>query len=87
MLAGVAMGGYIILRVLLAANYFGRMHLGAVNGLFRPSSMATGAVGPVLFGALYDLNGGYTFAFMVAALAWASAGIIVLLAKPPGRYG
>ena len=81
--AGVVMGGYLILRALLTANYFGRAHLGAVNSLFRPFAMLTGAVGPLLFGALYDLQSGYTLAFLVAAGAWALAGVIVLLAKPP----
>jgi sugar phosphate permease len=82
-MAGLIMGGYLILRALLTANYFGRMHLGAVNGLFRPIVMGTGAAGPILFGALYDLQGGYTLAFIAAALAWGASGLIVLLAKPP----
>ena len=82
-MAGVVMGGYLILRALLTANYFGRAHLGAVNSLFRPIVMGTGAAGPILFGALYDLEGGYRLAFLAAALAWGTAGVIVLLAKPP----
>ena len=82
-MAGVVMGGYLILRALLTANYFGRAYLGAVNSLFRPIVMGTGAAGPLLFGALYDLQSGYTLAFLTAALAWGLAGVIVLLAKPP----
>ena len=82
-MAGFIMGGYLILHALLTADYFGRVHLGAVNSLFRPFVMVTGAAGPLLFGALYDLQGGYTLAFLTAALAWGTAGIIVLLAKPP----
>ncbi len=82
-MAGVIMGGYLILRALLTANYFGRAYLGAVNSLFRPIVMGTGAAGPLLFGALYDLQGGYTLAFIAAALAWGAAGVIVLLAKSP----
>jgi len=82
-MAGFIMGGYLILRALLTANYFGRAHLGAVNSLFRPIVMGTGAAGPILFGALYDLQGGYTLAFLTAALAWGASGVIVLLAKPP----
>lgn len=81
--AGVAMGGYLILRALLTANYFGRAHLGAINSLFRPFAMVMGALGPVLFGVLYDLQSGYTLAFLVAAVSWGLAGAIVLLAKPP----
>lgn len=82
-MAGFIMGGYLILRALLTANYFGRAHLGAVNSLFRPIVMGTGAAGPIIFGALYDLQGGYTLAFLTAALAWGASGVIVLLAKPP----
>lgn len=82
-MAGFIMGGYLILRALLTANYFGRAHLGAVNSLFRPIVMGIGAAGPILFGALYDLQGGYTLAFLTAALAWGASGLIVLLAKPP----
>ena len=82
-MAGVVMGGYLILRALLTANYFGRAHLGAINSLFRPFAMGTGALGPIIFGALYDLKGGYTLAFLMAAAAWGLAGVIVLLAKPP----
>lgn len=82
-MAGFIMGGYLILRALLTANYFGRAHLGAVNSLFRPIVMGIGAAGPILFGVLYDLQGGYTLAFLTAALAWGASGLIVLLAKPP----
>ena len=82
-MAGLIMGGYLILRALLTADYFGRVHLGAVNSLFRPVVMGVGAAGPILFGALYDLQGGYTLAFLAAALAWGASGVIVLLAKPP----
>lgn len=86
-IAGVVMGGYLILRALLTANYFGRAHLGAINSLFRPFSMGMAATGPILFGALYDLQGGYTLAFLTAAAAWGLAGLIVLLAKPPKGGG
>ena len=86
-LAGVFMGGYIILRALLASNYFGRGHIGAINGAFRPLEMGTGALSPLLFGLLYDFNGNYTIAFIVAGVGWFLAGAIVLLARPPMVMG
>ena len=82
-LAGIFMGGYLILRALLASNYFGRAHIGSVNGALRPLEMGTGALSPLLFGALYDMNGDYTIAFIVAGAGWFLAGCIVLLARPP----
>ena len=81
--AGVVMGGYLILQSLLTADYFGRAHLGAVAGLMRPVGMVTGAVSPLIIGALYDLHGGYTIAFLIAAAAWLGSGAIALATKPP----
>jgi sugar phosphate permease len=83
--AGVAMGGYLVLQSLLSANYFGRGHLGAVTAMMRPASMVSSALGPLLIGVLYDLNGDYRLAFLAAAIAWAASGLAVLLAKPPAR--
>lgn len=82
-IAGVTMGGYIILRALLSANYFGRAYLGAVSSMFRPFVMGTASIGPLLFGVLYDLRGDYLLAFLMAAVAWFSAGLVILLARPP----
>ena len=82
-IAGVSMGGYLILQSLLTANYFGRQHLGAITGMMRPAAMIISASGPLLVGLLYDLNANYTYAFLAAAAAWFIAGFFVLLAKPP----
>ena len=84
-MAGVSMGGYVILHVLLTADYFGRAHLGAVESMLRPAVYGAGALSPLLFGALYDLRDGYGAAFLVAAAAWLAAGLIVLAARPPGQ--
>ena len=82
-IAGAVMGGYLVLRALLTANYFGREYLGSVDSFMRPFMTGTGAMGPLIFGALYDLRGGYGFVFVAAAIAWGIAGLIVLPAKPP----
>ena len=82
-IAGVSMGGYLILQSLLTADYFGRQHLGGITTMMRPAAMISSALGPLLMGALYDINGNYTYAFLSAAAAWFIAGFVVLLAKPP----
>ena len=82
-MAGVTMGGYVILQAVLTADYFGRAHLGAVESMFRPFVLGTGALSPLLFGVLYDVSEGYAVAFFVAAAVWLAAGFIVLLARPP----
>ena len=81
--AGVAMGGYLILQSLLTANYFGRAHLGAITVMTRPAMMIASALSPLIVGVLYDINGDYVYAFLFAALAWFTAGFVVILAKPP----
>jgi sugar phosphate permease len=81
--AGVAMGGFLILQSLLTANYFGRAHLGSITVMTRPAMMIASALSPLIVGALYDVNGDYEFAFMFAAVAWFLAGLVVILAKPP----
>lgn len=84
-IAGVAMGGFLILQSLLTANYFGRAHLGAITVMTRPAMMIASALSPLIVGALYDVNGDYVYAFMFAAAAWFAAGLVVILAKPPGK--
>jgi MFS family permease len=81
--AGVSMGGFLILQSLLTANYFGRAHLGAVTTMMRPATMVTAALSPLLIGALYDLRGGYTVALLTAGAAWLLAGLFALAARPP----
>jgi len=81
--AGVAMGGFLILQSLLTANYFGRQHLGSITVMTRPAMMIASALSPLSVGAFYDMNGNYDYAFMVTAVAWFAAGIVVIMAKPP----
>ena len=84
-IAGLVMGGYIIVQSLITANYFGRAYLGSVGSAMRPFFTLSFALSPLLVGALYDLQGNYTLAFLVAMAAWLVAGAIVLMARPPMR--
>jgi sugar phosphate permease len=84
-IAGVSMGGFLILQSLLTSNYFGREHIGAIMALMAPASIVSTALSPLIIGALYDLNGDYVYAFSFAAVAWMAAGVVALIAKPPRR--
>jgi MFS family permease len=84
-IAGVAMGGFLILQSLLTSNYFGREHIGAVTAMMAPAAIVSTAMSPLIIGALYDLNGDYVYAFTFAAVAWIAAGVVALVAKPPRR--
>ena len=80
---GIAIGGYFILQPLIVANYFGRQHLGAVNGAMRPFMTSSHAVSPFMVASLFDLTGTYKLSFIVVTCTWFLAAITIFLAKPP----
>ena len=82
---GLALGGFFILRPLIIANYFGRQHLGAINGILRPFVTLSGAVSPLLIAGMFDIFGTYREAFLLATLTWVFAAGVVFLAAPPRR--
>jgi MFS family permease len=86
LLNGLALGGNFVMRPLIVANYFGRAHIGAINGLMRPLMIAGSATGPLLVAALFDITGDWHVAFgLVAAIWFASAGSIALARAPRPR--
>ena len=82
---GLALGGFFIMRPLIIANYFGRQHLGAINGILRPFVTMSGAVSPLLIAGMFDIFGTYREAFILATLTWVLAAGVVFLAAPPRR--
>ena len=82
-LFGTSVGGFFILRPLTVANYFGRGHLGSINGIIRPFTTVSSALSPLVVAALYDVTGAYRVSFVMIAACWLTAGIAVGLARPP----
>ena len=82
---GIALGGFFIMRPLIIANYFGRQHLGAINGILRPFVTLSGAMSPLLIAGMFDIFGTYREAFLLATLTWVLAAGVVFLAAPPRR--
>jgi OFA family oxalate/formate antiporter-like MFS transporter len=80
---GIAIGGYFILQPLIVANYFGRQHLGAVNGTMRPFMTASHAISPFMVASLFDLTDSYRLSFIVVMFTWFFAAITIFWAKPP----
>lgn len=81
---GLAIGGFFVMRPLIVADYFGRGHLGAINGIVRPFVTFSSAFSPLLFAGMYDATGSYVTPFWIAVACWGLAAATVLLAKPPG---
>jgi len=77
-ITGLAVGAEVDLLAFLTARYFPKPLFAEVNGALYALFLLGAAIGPVLSGALYDLTGGYTVSFTVAAamLALAAATIV-----------
>jgi MFS family permease len=80
---GLTRGAQTLVTSLAWADYFGRPAQGAVRGLAAPFRLVASTIGPVLGGVLYDVTGGYALPFGLFAVAFALAGGVALVAKPP----
>jgi MFS family permease len=60
---GLGWGGLYTLLQLLAADYFGPLHLGKILGAITVLDTLGGGLGPPLIGAIRDSTGSYSQAF------------------------
>ncbi len=86
-LFGAGVGGLHTMLRLAWADYYGRMHLGAIRGLTLPAQIGGQAIGPVVSGFMFDASGGYRAPFVIFGSAIGLAALMVLAAVPPGRKG
>ena len=84
-LFGAGVGGLHTLLRLAWADYYGRVHLGAIRGLTLPAQIGGQAIGPVVSGFMFDASGGYLVPFVIFGSAVALAALLVLAAVPPRR--
>lgn len=82
-LLGLAAGAELDLLAFLTARYFGLAHYSKIYALAY-AALATGsATAPFLFASVYDRTGNYDASFMVAAIFFAVAALLMPLL---GRY-
>ncbi len=82
-LFGVGYGGVFPTYPVISREYFGAQSLGAIFGLQLAGSMAGMALGGYLGGALHDLTGSYTGAFLASLGAGvASIALAACLRRP-----
>ena len=84
-LFGTGVGGLHTMLRLAWADYYGRLHLGAIRGLTLPAQIAGQAIGPVVSGFMFDNSGGYRVPFVIFGAAVAVSAIMVLAAVPPTK--
>jgi sugar phosphate permease len=82
---GSGVGGLHLLLRLIWADYYGRQHLGTIQGMTLPVQIGGQACGPVIAGFVFDATGGYYHAFVFFAGAVALGSLLVLTAVPPHK--
>jgi MFS family permease len=82
---GMSIGGYFILQPMLVADYFGRNHLGGIQGVLRPFTTAATAVSPIIVAVAYDSQGSYFWGFFGVMMAYFMASTVIGMAKHPRR--
>lgn len=86
---GVALGATSGLQravsTVIWANYFGRLHLGAISGVTTTVLVAGSAFGPMPFGIARDLMGNYDFILNVSAILPLVLAIVALFLRRPQK--
>ena len=80
---GVTLGGDIVLRELVWANYFGRTFLGTIRGMIQPLNIVSMAGGPLFAAWVKDISGGYQTPYTIFIVAAALGTAFVIIARPP----
>lgn len=80
---GMGVGGLHVLLRLVWAEYYGRLHLGSIQGVTLPMQLGGQAVGPLAAGMLFDATGDYRLAFLGFAGVVLLGSVVVLTAVLP----
>jgi cyanate permease len=80
---GSGVGGLHMLLRLAWAEYYGRHHLGTIQGVTLPVQLVGQALGPVTAGFVFDVTGAYHYAFLGFAGVVLLGSACVLTATPP----
>ena len=86
-LIGTGLGGEADITPYLLTRYFGLRSFSALYGLTWTFYALAGAIGPVLFGRVFDTTGSYASLLGVGAGVTAVAGLLMLGCRPVARAG
>ncbi len=80
---GLAQGASVTLQRLAFADYYGRRHLGSIEGVARAFTNITQAAGPLAAALAFDLTDSYRAIFTVFVVGNILAAVLAGAAKPP----
>jgi MFS transporter, OFA family, oxalate/formate antiporter len=84
-LFGLGQSFFMTTASTLFVRYYGREHLGKIQGMLATTLVAASAVGPFAMGFLNDVAGGYNISMQVFAVIVAIMVPVALFATPPTR--
>ncbi|MCP4752722.1 MAG: MFS transporter [Proteobacteria bacterium] len=82
---GIALGGDMVLRELVWADYFGRTFLGTIRGVVMPINLISMAGGPLFAAWLRDLTGSYQLPYTIFVVTTVTGTFFLFIAKPPQK--
>ena len=82
-LMGISMGASYVCMITLMGNYFGVQAYPSIAGIVFPISTLVGALAPVMAGRLYDAQGSYDQAFVIAMVLSLLGAALIFFARPP----
>jgi sugar phosphate permease len=80
---GFVQGAANPLQRLIFADYFGRRHLGSIEGVSRAVQNVAQAAGPLVAAAVYDATNSYTTIFTIFAGLNLAAMVFIAMARSP----
>ena len=84
-LYGVVQGSSVPLQRLMFADYFGRRHLGSIEGVVRAAQNVAQAAGPLAAAFAFDATESYRAIFTVFVLTNLAAAVLVAAARAPSH--
>ncbi len=82
---GISGGCFGSLSTIVYPRFFGRSHLGAINGMFMTMIVVASAVGPFFFSWCESAFGSYRAGFVLSAVVAAGLAVAALRADNPQR--
>ena len=80
---GVLTGANMTLFGFMWAHYFGRKHLGSIQGIGQASGVIGASLGPLPLGIAFDMYGSYTGALHLLAILPVACAILALFLVRP----
>jgi hypothetical protein len=81
---GITLGTWAVAIDATWPAYYGRGRLGSIRGMTFAAEIVGAALGPIPFGVVHDVLGGYDIAILGLLVLPVAATAAVLLARPPG---